>query len=275
MAGLAPAIGQSISVGTRNTAPTLGDTSMAFEVARVPVTSVSLDPATDKIIFKGTLEEAGGYTINEIGLWSSSDSLDSSLILTFDETTEGWDSSDPEATEPPFTTIEEAAASRVGQTLMNIPVAGATPTTIVYSVEETDLTGLLGPDDTWSIAFNKTGASVLNVNLKLTSAEGSLTLTFFPSNISSTGYTFGSTSVKSGMVTGTFDPSAILQFDLTVQPAAGNSVSGNVQLDAVVATNAPAERDGSVLVARAVISPVFKTSPSGGTDLEYELGVSV
>lgn len=270
IAGLSPSIGQSLAVGIRSTTPSSADTSMGFEVARVPITSVSLDPKTNVVTFKGTLEDAGGYTVNEVGLWSSGgDSLDSSLILTFDEMTEGWDAGTDEID------VSESTVSRIGDSMMNIAVSGATAKTITYEVETTDLTGMLGPDDTWSLALNKVAASTLTVKLKINSLEGSLELNFFPSDTSATGYMFSSVKIKDATVTGSFDPSAVEGYALTVQPTSTNQTNGSVQLDGIVANNSPAEREGSVLVARDVVSPAFKTSLTGGTDVEYKLGVSL
>lgn len=270
IAGLAPSIGQTLAVGIRNNAPAVGDTQMGFEVARVPVTSVSLDPSTNKIVFKGTMDSADAVKVYEIGLWSSEASEDSSLVLGFDDFDEAW-----EGDVVGFS--EATATSRIGTSLMDMTVTDATSKVATYPIESTDMSTYLGPDDSWAIAFNKAGTANLTVKLKLTSGDGagSLEFNFFPSNVSAAGYTFGSALVKNATVTGSFDPSAITQFDVTVAPVAGNAATSTIQLDGVVATNASYERNGSVLVARALVSPVFSTNTATPTDLEYELEVLV
>lgn len=268
LAGLSPSIGQSIAMGIRNTAPAATDVQMGFEVVRVPVTSVALDPATDKVIFKGTMESANAVNVYEVGLWSSTNDEDSNLILTFDEQDEGWEGDVVDYT-------EDIPLSRIGTTLMNMTVTDATAQTAIYPVEETDFTGMLGPDDKWSIAFNKVGTAALNVRLIIRSSLGSMTLQFFPSNITAAGYTFGSTQIKSATTTGSFDPADIIQFDVVVQPAAGNAATSTIQFDGVVADNAPSERDNSILVARSLVTPNFVTDSAMATDVEYELSVSL
>lgn len=268
IAGIVPSVGQSIAVGIRNNAPVAGDTQMGFEVARVPVTSVSLDPVTNKVVFKGTLDDSSSINIYEIGLWSSEQSNDSALVLGFDDFDEAWEGDVVGFDEP-------STVSRVGTSIMNVTVTDATAKVVTYPVEPTDLSNMLGPDDSWGIAFNKTGTANLTIKLKLTSAEGTLEMNFFPSNVSAAGYTFGNAVVKNAVSTGTFDPSAVEQFDITVAPVAGNAATSTIQLDGVVATNAAYERNGSVLVARALVTPVFTTMSASSTDLEYELEVLV
>lgn len=268
LAGLAPAIAQSISVGIRNSPLLTTNTEMGFEVARVPITSVSLDPETNKIVFKGTIEDSSSVNVYEIGLWSSTTEDDSSLVLTFSESDESWEGDVVDY-------VEDHVASRIGSTLMEMTVVDAAPKVAIYPVSASDLAGMLGPEDQWSIAFNKVGTAPLNIKVVIRSTDGSLELPFFPSNITTAGYTFGSVTVKDGVSTGSFDPTDIEQFDIVVTPAAGNSATSTVQLDGVVATNAPSERENSVMIARSLVSPAFSTASSDATDVEYELSVIV
>lgn len=268
LAGLSASVGQSLALGIRPTPATASDTEMGFEVIRVPITSVALDPMTDKIVFKGTMESANALNVYEVGLWSSTNDDDSSLILGFDEQDEAWEGDVVDYT-------EDTPLSRIGTTLMNMTVTDASPAVAIYPVEEGDLTGMLGPEDKWSIAFNKVGTAALNVKLIIRSLNGSLELKFFPSDITAAGYTFGTTFVKDGISAGSFEPSEVTQFDIIIQPAAGNAATSTVQLDGVVADNAPSERDNSVLVARSLVSPHFSTDTAMETDVEYELSVTL
>lgn len=267
IAGLSPAVGQSIAIGIHTTPPSLSDNRMGFEVVRTPVTSVALDPVTNKIIFKGTLDQADLIRVSEIGLWSSSEARDSEMILEFDDFDESWEGTQHE--------FAESGSSRIGSSFMNMSVTDATAKAATYYIPTTDMSHILGPDDEWTVALNKTGSAALSVKLKLSSPEGSLEFNFFPSNTNATGYLFGNRPVKTAQSVGTFDPARVEQFDVTVTPAAGNATASTVQLDSVIATNAPSERDGSILVARSIITPAFTTSSTSATDVEYELEVSV
>ena len=267
IAGLSPAVGQALSIGTRNNAPALTDTRLGFEVARTPVTSTSLDPVTNKIVFKGTFDRADLIKVSEIGLWSSPDSEDSQLALSFDEFEESWEGD---------VTFTESAVSRIGSSLMNVSITNATAKTVTYYIESADFSSMLGPDDAWTLALNKTGAASLTVKVKMYSPNGAtLEFNMFPSNTSATGYLFGEALGKNATVTGSFDPSNVDRFDVTVAPVAGNTVASTVQLDGLIATNAPSEREGSILVARALVNPVFVTTSVSPTDVEYELEVTL
>ena len=57
-------------------------------------------------------------------------------------------------------------------------------------------------------------------------------------------------------------------------PQSGNNAAGDIYIDAVCAINNPAERAGSVLVARSVISEVVAETTSA-MDVEYALGVAL
>lgn len=240
---------------------------MGFEIVRTPVTSVSLDPATNKVIFKGTFERADNIRVSEIGLWSSSESVDSETVLMFDEFDESWSGVNH--------SFVESAASRIGTSFMNLSVTNATAKDAVCFIQSTDFSHLLGPDDEWSVALNKTGAASLTVKVKLSSSTGSLEFNMFPSNTSATGYLFGNAAVKNAVQVGSFDSSSVEEISVSAVPAAGNATASTVQFDSLIAANAPSEREGSVLVARALVSPVFTTSSSSPTDVEYEMEVVV
>lgn len=264
-----PAIAQSLAVGIRNNAPTVSDTSMGFEIIRIPITNVSLDPITSKIVFKGTIDDGVAYNIQEVGLWSSiPESNDSQTILTFDDAFEFWDGDVNEFVYSP-------TVSRVGTSLLDIIVSGVIQKNITNEINETDYSSVLGPDDTWALALNKVGAAAVNVKLLLESASGSLEMSFFPSNTTATGYLFATALVKNSVTVGTFDSTQVTNITVKVIPAAGNAIAGSVQLDGLVATNHPSERDDSILVSRSLITPAFTTSTTGSVDVEYELEVTI
>ena len=242
---------------------------MGFEIVRIPISNVSLDPITSKIVFKGTIDDGVFYNIQEVGLWSSSsDSNDSQTVLTFNDSDEFWDGDVNDFVYAP-------TVSRVGTSLLEVLVSGATQKVITTEISEADLSSMLGPDDSWAIAFNKVGAAAVNIKLLLESASGSLELSFFPSNTTATGFIFASAVVKNAVTTGTFDSTQVDKFSVKIIPASGNSISGSIQLDGLVATNHPSEREGSILVARSLITPAFTTATTGSVDVEYELEVTL
>ena len=63
-------IGGSLAFGVGSTAPTVNDTRLGYEVLRVPIQSVNVDPASDRIVFRVELQPRQIKTIYEVGLWS-------------------------------------------------------------------------------------------------------------------------------------------------------------------------------------------------------------
>ena len=265
LAGLSPAIAQSISVGVGSAAPSAGDTSLHLEVDRLSITSTAIDPVTNKIIFKATLPSGTAVLISELGLWSSDGESDAYLAATFGDFDEPWEGG----------AVEESEHSRFNSTLYNLSISGATPVTANLLTDSMDLSDFFGPRDRWTLGLYKTGAAPVKVALRLISTPGAYAdMNFFPTNNSSTGYIIASTNAGDATVTGAFDPSSVTSYEIIVTPAAGNAISSVVGLDVISVSNAPEERGGSVLVARHLVTP-FRTSPESPTDVEFELGVGI
>jgi len=72
LAGQSPEIAAFIALGTSSAAVNVNNTRLGFEVVRVPVLSVSVDPNSDKIVFRGSVEPNLISTAYEVGLWGSS-----------------------------------------------------------------------------------------------------------------------------------------------------------------------------------------------------------
>lgn len=263
LAGIAPTIGQYIAVGTRPVTPSTSDTSMGFEVTRVEVTGTSVDPTTDKIIFKSTLESGNDAKIYEIGLWYSPLNVDTGVMLNFEYQDMDWSGDLVDYTGPAV-----AVPHRVGSEGIMIQPGNTMSTT----TDIIDLSPWLGPEDEWILGMAAQGASSgTTVTLKVLSTEGSyMEIPFaFPATTGPE-YQFSTFNIKNATTVGAFNPAMVEGYELTVT---GGPTW--MTLDAVVANNAPAERDGSVLVARALIDPPFITDAEGSCDIEYELGVIV
>lgn len=267
IAGLAPSIGQSIAIGVGTAPASLNDTALALEVDRVPVTSVSIDPVTNKVVFKGTIPPGVDIAISEMGLWFSEGDADSYLVATFDDFQEPWMGGEAVA----------STISRFGNTLYNLPISGTTEASASLQLNALDMSGFFGPRDVWTIGLYKTGAAYVSVTLRLfsgTSGSDYADIQFFPSSPPATGYIVASALSGNATVVGDFNPSAVTEYKVIVKPQSGNSISGSVGLDVINATNAIDDREGSILVARSNIT-TFKTSAATPTDVEYELGVAL
>jgi hypothetical protein len=95
LAGQSPSLGAVIAAGVSETAATLDDFYLGFEVERIPVNLKSADYTNNLVIFKGTIDQSVVMNIYEMGLWSASENnlnteFGSRLITTFDLELEEW-----------------------------------------------------------------------------------------------------------------------------------------------------------------------------------------
>lgn len=71
LAGQASSIASYLALGTGATAATVNDTRLGFEVVRTPILSISVDPNSDRVVFRANITPGQLNTAYEIGLWGS------------------------------------------------------------------------------------------------------------------------------------------------------------------------------------------------------------
>ena len=89
-----PDLARVIAFGVGETAESLTDTSLRFEIDRTPIILTSYDFTTDRLIFKANLDEGFDGVLYEYALYSREDSnagvYGSRLVSSFDSDTESW-----------------------------------------------------------------------------------------------------------------------------------------------------------------------------------------
>lgn len=93
IAGYTQRIAGAILLGIGNTAASLSDKSLNFEVSRVPVDLASADYSNNAVVFKGQVPAEQSFTVYETGiqtLYVTGQEFGSMMLLDFDSSSDDW-----------------------------------------------------------------------------------------------------------------------------------------------------------------------------------------
>lgn len=252
LAGNLPRIAESIAVGIGSSAENVNDTTLDFEVDRVPVSLVSADIINDKIIFKGTIPQEYVGTIYEVGLWYGmppQTAGGSTIIVSFDSLDEAW---------TPATW--NTALARIGTDALQ--VAGGSSSTL------TDIAldlSVYSDADFMSVAYNA-DAAINNIVIRFSTDTSNY---YEYSFVAATGYEIKTMGKAAFTATGAPDWENITSITVS---ATG---TGNAVFDGIRAEDADTISTDYALVARSVlVSPKVKTSDTE-MDIEYALEITI
>lgn len=264
LAGQAGNVVGAISIGVGGTAATLNDTKLQFEFARIPIDVIAYDFATDKLVFKGSLDENVVGKIYEIGLWTAevntaAGNQASRMITNFDSETEDWTNE----------TVESTIA-RIGvDSLKHTPAASATTSSILSGVafEFNESSSL----DTFVLAYNNENAFCSSLVFRLRTDASN----YYSFTVSSPAVAYGFASFTKGSATVTGTPNWADINDIEVRTTATAGGSASVEWDGIRLEDVDTIAPEYGLVARYVPpSPITKVS-GRVQDVEYALSVSL
>lgn len=259
MARQAPEIANYISVGTSSQAPTVSDTKLGFEVARIPVLSISADPASDRIVFRGSLPSKAINTAYEVGIWSSgpADSgrdfnvLGDSLPITW---TNG--------------TLTSVNARAHANALKIDYVANGTTNAELTGIYENF--SIYQDSDSFAAAYYAT-TNLSAVRIRLGSDATNYYEFVLPAPVANS-YNVARLARSAATKTGSPSWSAITY--MAVRPTATAGGAGSVYFDGLRMESNPLD-GSSVLVARTVLATPSVMDIDIDSDLEYSLKVDI
>jgi hypothetical protein len=265
MAGYESTIAEAVAVGIMNTAETVGDTSLAFEIERAAVQSVSYDFVADAVVLTAILDTNVAGTVYEMGLWSHEQAPNigdggSRLLISFDADEENWDSG----------AVFSATNARIGANgITQQPTANNTSTNsmtnIFYDLSENSAA------DTFLLAVNATNAFVSNVKVKFMTDASNYYLLTYTGIVS--GYNVKSLAKSAATVTGTPNWNNITQIDVSSTATAGGGI--NVLLDGVRIEDKDLVSSNYVLIDRSVLSTPFVKEEGRVQEIEFALPISL
>ena len=253
------AIANYISFGISAAAEAVGDTSLGFEISRIPLSSVTYDYTNNYIVFKSEIPSDYAGAVYEAALLYSPESSYDTIITTFDSVTESWlTGGGADAT---YTTSNV----RVGADAVILTAAASGTSTVSLANINLDLSNYLGADKILLAGYTGSNVSSFKILFK-TDVSNYYTLTFTPS----AGYYIGSLTKSAATVTGAPSWSNITSIDITLTATAGGSATFTA--DAIRIQSAISS---DVLVAREVL-PAPLTKVAGMVqEIELALGVTV
>lgn len=258
LAGQASQIAGSLSVGAGATAATVNDSRLAYEAERINISSVSVDPDSDKIVFRAILPPGRIKTIYEIGLWANPISLASGRNLALFNTSTPWTNA----------TITNANG-RLSQNTMQISYVanGTTNAELTGANEELSI---FSSADSIVVGYHVT-VNLSSVRVRL-GRDSSNYFEFLLPAATANSYNVARLALSAATVVGTPSWGAISY--IAVRPSATAAGGGNLFLDGIrVEQNSINENN--LLVARTVLTTPYVVNQTIDNDIEYSLAVAI
>lgn len=251
-------IGGAIALGVGTAAPALTDTELAYEVVRVPVSSINADLAANRIVFK-TLVPAGSIgTVYEMGLYSDVNTASKTKVLSLVSQARGiWTNG----------TIVATNARADVKTVQIDVAANGTKNADISGLSQ-NLSSFVGSDAV-TIAFHAT-ANISSVKVRLGSDSSNYyELTYTSPSV---GYNIMRANLSTAVVTGT--PSWASINYLAIRPSATAAGAGSIFFDGLTIEDNTTPIDNFLVVRNVLATPkVMDTSLA--TNVELSLGISV
>lgn len=258
LAGQVGQIAGSLSVGVGNTAANVNDSRLVYEVERINITSVSVDPDSDKIVFRAMLPPGRIKTIYEIALWNNPLSIANGRNLGIFATTTPWANA----------TLSNANG-RASQNTMQINYVANGTTNAELAGANEDLS-IFSASDSLVIGYHAT-TNLSSVRVRL-GRDASNYFEFVLPAATANAYNVARLALSAATVTGAPSWGAITY--IAVRPSATAAGAGSIFLDGIrVEQNAINE--GNLMVARSVLATPYVVNQTTDNDIEYSLVVSV
>lgn len=253
-------IASYLALGTTTTAANVNDTRLGFEVVRVPILSTSVDPNTDKIVFRGQVPQGSISTAYEIGLLSSSTTVESGRALGVLGSTlpVAW-------TNGTMTSVN----ARANTTSLKVDyVANGTTNAELTGLFE-DLSTFRDVDSLVVAYYATTNLSSVKVRMGTDSTNYyEFTL---PAPVANS-YNVARVARSAAVRTGTATWGAINY--IALRPSATAAGSGSIYLDGMRFESNSLD-NGNLLVARTVLATPTVMDADIDSDIEYSIGVNI
>lgn len=250
-------IAGSLALGVGTTAATANDTKLAFEVVRVPLTSIAADIDNNRLVFKASIVPGQVNTIYEVGLYSEQIATANVRTLNLLGSTGLWTNGTLDATN-----------ARANLRALKIDyVANGTTNAELTGIREN--LSMFDDVDSFVVAFHA-GSNLSSVRVRL----GSDSANYFEFVVASptAGYNIARMNRSTATKTGTPDWSNISY--VAVRPSATAGGAGSIWFDGISFEDNALENN-NLLVARSVLATPKAADQNINTDIEYSLGINI
>lgn len=251
-------IGGAIALGVGTTAAALTDTELAYEVVRVPVSSINADLAGNRIVFKALVPAGSIGTTYEMGLYSDTNTSNKTKVLSLVSQARGiWANGTLTATN-----------ARADVKTVQIDVAANGTKNADISGLSQNLSNFVGSDAV-VLAFQAT-ANISSVRVRLGSDASNYYELLY--NAPPVGYNIMRANLSTATVTGSPSWAAINY--LAIRPSASASGAGSIFFDSLTIEDNTTPIDNFLVVRNVLATPrVMDTSLA--TNVELSLGITV
>lgn len=252
-------IASFLALGTGSQAANVNDSRLSFEVARVPVQSISVDPNSDKVVFRSTFAPGAINMVHEIGLWAPSP-IDTSRFLNV-----------LSATSPVLWTNGTLTSTnaRANTDALKIDY-------VANGTTNSELTGIMDDlsafqdTDSLVVAYHAT-TNLSSVRVRMGTDSTNYYEFVLPAPVANS-YNVARVVRSAATRTGNPDWSAIRY--IAVRPSATAAGAGSIFLDGIK-MEANSLGSTNLLVARTVLVTPTALSADISSDVEYSIGVTI
>lgn len=253
-------IGGSLAFGVGSAAPNINDKRLQYEVVRVPIRSVNVDPNTDHMVFQAQLPAGSIKTIYEVGLWSSTlSTVDEGYTLGILGPVSGaWTNG---------TLTSNNARANANALQVNYSASGTTNAELYgFSIDLSKFTD----GDSVVFGYHAT-ANLSGVRVRL----GTNSTNYFEFALPSpTANSYNVARLARGAANRTGSPDWERISYVAVRPSGTSAGSGSIFFDGI-RLEPYSLSDTDLLVARSVLSTPHNVDQDMTSDVEYALKVTV
>ena len=264
LAGQAADIGGAIGLGVGETAATVGDARLTFEVDRAIVSLKNVDYTNSLIVFKTSIPQEVVYKIYEAGLWSTNinsvnTEFSSKLLTNFNLDIESWTN-----------VVVDTTIARTSATSVRID-AGSNLTTSPRLMVDCSFNGY-SVSDSFLLAFQKINANITDIALTFENETGGS----FKFNKSIAALPIGYNVLAFDK--GNFTAAGIVSWDAITKigvDVKASATAGYVILDAIRIEDVDTINLDYALVSRSVLSTPLTKTNIAPMDIEYALEFNI
>lgn len=249
-------IADSLGFGVGATAASLGDVRLGYEVVRVPILSINVDPGSDRIVFRAQVQPGQIKTIYEIGLWASGLSSPEATNLSLLDGPSVWTNGTLSSSNARIST-SALQVNYVANGTTNAEVSGFLVDLSRYS-----------DADAMVVAYHAT-TNLSSVRVRLGTDATNYYEWLLPAPVAN-GYNIARVSRSAATKTGTPDWAAVTY--AAIRPSATAGGSGSIFLDGI-RFESNSLSVSNLLVARSVITP-STIDPDVTSDVEYSVRIT-
>lgn len=250
-------IGTALAVGISAAAATVNDARLNFEVVRLPIASVSVDPDADRIVFRAILAPGLIKTIYEVGLWHGAN-IESGRVLNLSDVTNTWANG----------TLSNANGRANTDTVQVDYVANGTTNAELAGFWE-DLSTFGGSDSLVVGYYATTNLSSFRIRL---GSDSSNYFEFLMPAPNASAYNIARLNLSAATVVGSPSWGAINY--LALRPSATAAGTGSIFFDTIRFERNPIG-EGDLLVARSSLATPYSVNQTTDNDIEYSLRIGI